>query len=179
MGVAAGRTYFAVEQTSEKNVYSFATDIDGQVFEDYEGDVIWSDQPEKLSTDLDLNAVVADWQNRTKDITWPEDLGDSFMAVQHSVAPASSVDVALKQDVLLMEADDVRWSDAVGNYLCGFIYYAGMVQMSRTSEAKKRDTAFMHVPMLESEEELEMGVDIAVELVQSLVQTWRAQRGVS
>jgi pyroglutamyl-peptidase len=71
---------------------------------------------------------------------------------------------------------DVRWSDAVGTYLCAFIYYASMVEMSRETPAGRRDTAFMHVPMLTGEEELQMGVDITVELVQSLVDTWRAQR---
>ena len=34
----------------------------------------------------------------------------------------------------------------------------------------------MHVPLLEGEAEIQMGVDITVELVQSLVETWRAQR---
>ena len=51
-----------------------------------------------------------------------------------------------------------------------------MVEMSRSSVAKQRDTAFMHVPLLQEEEELQLGVDVTIELVQSLVASWRAQR---
>lgn len=176
MGVAAGRTYFAVEQTSQKNQYSFSPDIDGQVFEDYEGEAIWGDQPQKLSTDIDLQAVVADWQKRTSDITWPANLNEFL--TNSSLVPKSRVNVQLLEDVMGVKADDVRWSDAVGSYLCAFIYYADMVQMSKVSKDKKRDVAFMHVPLLEGEEELELGVEVASALIQALVATWRAQRAV-
>ncbi|KAF1954987.1 peptidase C15, pyroglutamyl peptidase I-like protein [Byssothecium circinans] len=191
IGVAEGRTYFAVEQTSQRNVYSWSTDVNGQRFEDSEGEKIWADQAVKLSTDLDLVAVVDDWQNRTEGIVWPpaSSVGSSLQFNRRDAVP---VDVVLKESVLEsvpltrpteteLTDDPVRWSDAVGTYLCGFIFYAGMVQKTRTGMgadgvAKKRDVAFMHVPMLKTEEELNFGRDVTVELVQSLVGSWRAQR---
>jgi len=174
LGVAEGRTYFAVEQTSQKNVYSLISDIDGQYFEDEEGDQIWGDQPERLSTALDLETVVADWQNRTSEFSWPPWLGSSLRST--ALAPSGPVNVRLHDGSLDMQTEDVRWSDNVGIYLCAFIYYASMVEMSRSSVAKQRDTAFMHVPLLQEEEELQLGVDVTIELVQSLVASWRAQR---
>lgn len=75
-------------------------------------------------------------------------------------------------------SDEVRWSDAVGSYLCAFIYYADLVEMWRNGKAKRRDVSFMHVPMLESEEELSVGVEVTVELVQALVASWREQNGL-
>ncbi|KAJ4299968.1 hypothetical protein N0V90_005216 [Kalmusia sp. IMI 367209] len=184
IGVAEGRTYFAVEQTSRKNVYSSIEDIDGEVFTNAEGDQYWSDQPAQIGTDLNLPAVVARWQNRTADIVWPDSASLNNELRANAVVPSSPIEVALREDVLKvetsdvhsLEGDDVRWSDNVGVYLCGFIYYTSMVEMSRETVGQRRDTAFMHVPMLSSEEELDMGVAITTELVQSLVETWRAQR---
>jgi len=84
--------------------------------------------------------------------------------------------VKFLEDVMEIQRG-VEWSDAVGTYLCGFIYYADLVEMGKNGKNKKRDVSFMHVPYLRSEEELQIGVDVAKELVQSLVKTWRAQRG--
>lgn len=184
IGLAEGRTYFAVEQTSAKYIYSWAWDNDGLGFSDEECDEHWSDQPERLSTDLDLPAVVALWQNRTANIVWPSPAPESDEFLAKSVQPSSPVEVALREDVMKVEAadmhglegDDVRWSDDVGTYLCAFIYYTSMVEMSRSSAGKRRDTAFMHVPNLQTQEEIDMGVEITIELVQSLVESWREQR---
>jgi pyroglutamyl-peptidase len=185
IGVAEGRKYFAVEQTSGKNRYSWAPDVEGKVFEDAEGAKIWGDQPETLSTNLDLQSVVSDWQARTANITWPSSLSESALRSMMA-SPSSPVGVALGGDVLdVLEeqqsaaADDVRWSDAVGSYLCAFIYYADMVEMSKHGKAKKRDVSFMHVPLLLSKEELDVGVQVTIELVQALVGTWRKQNGKS
>ncbi|KAF2644568.1 peptidase C15, pyroglutamyl peptidase I-like protein [Massarina eburnea CBS 473.64] len=187
IGVAEGRTYFAVEQTSQRNVYSWATDVQGQVFKDSEGELIWGDQSVKLSTDLDLQATVSDWQNRTLGIVWPIISSDSSLQSQTIATPVS---VILKESVLEevplqrpteheLADDPVRWSDAVGTYLCGFIYYAGMVQKSRTETVSKRkDVAFMHVPMLKTDEELDFGRDVTIELVQALVKSWKSQRAM-
>ncbi|KAF2678872.1 peptidase C15, pyroglutamyl peptidase I-like protein [Lentithecium fluviatile CBS 122367] len=184
IGVAAGRKYFAVEQTSRKGVYWFSRDVDGEVFENAEGEALWGDQPEKLSTDLDLEAVVQDWQTRTENVTWPPSLSSSSF-LSKIATPSSPVSVSLGGDTLdvleeqsQIDSDEVRWSDAVGSYLCAFIYYADMVEMSRNGKAQRRDVSFMHVPMLESEEELSVGVDVTIELVQALVRSWREQHGL-
>lgn len=172
MGVAEGRTYFAVEQTSNKYGYGLY-DVDGREFTTEESDTVFAGQPDILSTEIDLQSVVGDWEKRTSDIVWPPELSANS---DMSVLGNSTVEVKLLEDV--METQDVRWSDDVGYYLCGFIYYTGMVEMGKNGKNKKRDVAFMHVPMLDTEELLNVGVDVTVELLQSLVQTWRAQRGV-
>lgn len=170
MGVAAGRNYFAVEQTSRKDGYQWARDVDNQVFTVEEQNAIWGQEELVLTTDLDLRSVVANWQNGTSSINWPVDMNE----VGESAAPRRPVDVKMVEDV--MDTDDVRWSDEIGNYLCGFIYYTDLVEMKKHGKNKKRDVAFMHVPSLNTEEELQMGVDVAVELVKAMVQTWREQK---
>lgn len=180
IGVAEGRKYFAVEQTSQKGVYGRGSDVEGKPFTDAEGEALWADQPKVLGTALDLPAVVSDWQARTANVTWPS----SLSARSAVAAPSAPVYVALGGGVLEalddmsgVNADDVRWSDAVGTYLCAFIYYADMVEMSRNGKAKRRDVSFMHVPLLTTEEELGVGVEVTVELIQALVGSWRAQHG--
>jgi len=136
-----------------------------------------------MQIDLDLNAVVAEWRNRTASFKWPPGLGKLKAREGEVVALQGSVDVEFKEDVVgpllhnEVGTEDVRWSDAVGTYLCGFIYFTDLVEMGKNGKNKKRDVSFMHVPYLRSEEELKVGVDVAKELVQSLVKTWRAQRG--
>jgi len=159
-------------------------DVDGGVFSDAEGEKLWGDQPERLSTNLDLQAVVSDWQARTANVTWPPSLSSSSF-LSKIATPSTPVDVSLGGDVLSVleeqsqiDSDEVRWSDAVGAYLCAFIYYADMVEMSRNGKARRRDVSFMHVPMLTSEEELDVGVEVTIELVQALVGSWREQNGL-
>lgn len=176
MGIAAGRTYFAVEQTAAKDGYQWARDVDGKSFTEAEIQAIWGDQPERLSTDLDLNAVVASWKNGTSDVKWPQDLGRASTSSSDFQTLEGPVQVELLEDVI--DTKDVKWSDAVGTYLCGFIYYTSLVEAGRNGKRKLRDVAFMHVPSLNNEEQLNVGVEVTIELVQALVQTFRAQRGL-
>jgi pyroglutamyl-peptidase len=146
---------------------------------------LWADQPQVLSTDLDLQAVVADWKLRTANVTWPPGLSSSEFEAKVAMTE-KPVEVALGGDMLVglkeqqeFHTEDVRWSDAVGEYLCAFIYYADMVEMSRNGKAKRRDVSFMHVPLLLSEDELSVGVKVTVDLIQALVGSWREQHGMS
>ncbi|KAH7120891.1 hypothetical protein B0J11DRAFT_438774 [Dendryphion nanum] len=156
IGVAAGRTYFAVEATSKKTGYEFSRDVDGKVFTKEEQEVAWGSEPTLHSTSLDLHAIVARWQYLTSNITF----SSSDFLSSGPVAP-----------------EDVKWSDAVGSYLCGFIYYASMVEMGKHRGSEGLDVAFMHVPSLDTDEQVQAGVDVTIALVQSLVETWRAKKG--
>lgn len=196
IGVAEGRKYFAVEAGSERGNFDLIRDIDGKNFTDAEGDAAWGNAAARLNTDIDLDSTITKWQTRTADFKWP-----SILSRQMSVLSAlAEQKVDVKGSHALSEAlgekgeemsvaapdpnDEVRWSDAVGFYLCGFIYYAGMVQKSVQPAAEaspqarvgKRDTVFMHVPLLLTEEEIGVGVNVTTELVQSLVETWRVQK---
>lgn len=165
IGVAAGRTYFAVEQTSQRDGYQYTPDVEGQVFTEDEVDEVWGGQPEVLSTDLDLETVVDKWQDATSDITFPFD----------TESRSWDLDVRLGNDIMM--TDDVRWSDSVGTYLCGFIYYASLVEKAKqVSSMGVRDVAFMHVPMLEGDDEIDVGVKVTEALVGSLVETWREEK---
>lgn len=67
-------------------------------------------------------------------------------------------------------ATDVRVSDEVGDFVCGFIYYLSLSVLER--EKRKRDVVFLHVPRLEGREGIEMGVKVVEALMRALVESW-------
>ncbi|RYP49450.1 hypothetical protein DL768_004860 [Monosporascus sp. mg162] len=189
-GLDAGRDYFAVEQSSSQSRlagfgYQTARDVDGEVFTVAEQEAAWADQPLSLETDLDLVRVVELWQNKTSDIAFlplDDDTQDPGTVVPESWRSARAggpVEVKLENDFDFASAledpttDDVRWSDAVGFYLCGFIYYTGLVEKGRTGA---RDVVFMHVPYMNTEDQYATGVEVTIELINSLVESWREEQ---
>ncbi len=203
-GVADGRDYFAVEQSGsqswdERWGYQNTPDVYAETFSADEQRAAWPGLPYALRTDLDLRRVVDLWRNRTADIAFPPLGGDVAVAVAvtDSTAAAAAAAAAAAQriaragslvDVKVMDdfdyataaaaagdlaADDVRWSDDVGFYLCGFIYYTGLAELGKT---RPRDVAFMHVPNLQGDDEIATGVDVTIELINSLVESWREGR---
>ncbi|KAF2469054.1 peptidase C15, pyroglutamyl peptidase I-like protein [Lindgomyces ingoldianus] len=171
IGVAPGRSYFAVEQTAHKNGYNRVPDVENKTFTAAENDAVWGSQPPQLSTSLDLEDVVERWQDLTSNIRFPFEIGGDPKAKAKRITKSmagSFVDVRLGGNV--MQVEDVRWSDNVGTYLCGFIYFTDMVEMGK---AGKRNVAFMHVPMLEDEEEITTGVEVTVALVKAIVESWK------
>ncbi|RYP59124.1 hypothetical protein DL769_008672 [Monosporascus sp. CRB-8-3] len=187
-GLAAGREYFAVEQSSSQSRlagygYQTTPDVDGEVFSVAEQEAAWAGEPLSLETDLDLIRVVELWKNKTSHITFPpfgnddaQDPGTVVTKPWRRARAGGPVEVKLKNDFDYASAledavtDDVRWSDAVGFYLCGFIYYTGLVERSKTVA---RDVVFMHVPYLNTEDQYATGVEVTIELINSLVESWR------
>ncbi|KAF2018003.1 peptidase C15, pyroglutamyl peptidase I-like protein [Aaosphaeria arxii CBS 175.79] len=174
IGVAAGRKYFAVEQTSQKSGYEWVPGVDGEIFTKEEQQAAWGPLPEKYSTSLDLHATVARWKELTSGLSFSE---------RGSGARAKPVDVRFSDELPDMLAnfttqgqsvttqdDEVKWSDAVGTYLCGFIYYASMAEMGKRNTGEQRNVAFLHVPSLDTEEQIKVGVDVTVALIQALVE---------
>jgi pyroglutamyl-peptidase len=64
---------------------------------------------------------------------------------------------------------DVRASDDVGNYVCGFAYYLSLAKVVQTKG--KGRVVFLHVPPLEGEREIEKGVEVTIALIKAIVET--------
>lgn len=184
IGVAAGRSYFAVEATSQKTGYEFGRDVDNKVFTKEEQAANWGSEPVSHATSLDLHDTVARWQTLTSNITFPADeFRTTGSQTPVDVRLTSELQEFLENPPVTIDSGfgrrDVRWSDAVGSYLCGFIYYASLVEMAKHKGPAGRDVAFLHVPSLDSDEQIQAGVDVTVALVQSLVEAWRAKKQLS
>jgi pyroglutamyl-peptidase len=82
----------------------------------------------------------------------------------------SSIDL---DDVLLRwkrgfkNGPDLRVSDDVGNYVCGFAYYLSLEKFWRLGAS--RPVLFFHVPPLSSKKDIEDGIKITIALIQAVV----------
>lgn len=62
---------------------------------------------------------------------------------------------------------DVRLSNDPGNFLCGFIYYAGLVERWRFEE--EQNVVFVHVRSDVDEETVQEGREVAMAVIRAAV----------
>ncbi|KAF2707905.1 peptidase C15, pyroglutamyl peptidase I-like protein [Pleomassaria siparia CBS 279.74] len=181
LGLAHGRTWFAVEQGAQREGYHEIVDMGRRVFTRAENKKIFGKESARLDSTLDLESAVEIWQDGVKGVVMPSPKS----APTGSEATSNNSKVKTKGKQKQKEAQtqkisgnskggqqvDVRLSDDVGNYVCGFMYYISLLEMQKSSG--RRDTVFFHVPYMESEEEIRVGVRVAEELIRALVGVWR------
>ena len=154
IGLAAGRSYYALEQSANGRGYSQIADVDGQRFPDSAAEAHFpsSKYPAKLSTSFNTPDVLARWK---------ANLG------------YTSIDGTTTDE----GCPDVRISHDAGNFLCGFIYYNSLAHYFGIGQ-DERPVVFMHVPDLSgSEERLREGWEVAVALIKALVESRRKAGG--
>jgi pyroglutamyl-peptidase len=160
IGLAAGRSYFTLEEGAHGRGYGAIPDVDGEKFPDQAADDKFPHElfPYALHTSFDTSDVVSRWRSN---------LGHS------------SSDAKLPADAQIASASapDVRLSPDAGNFLCGFIYWNSLAHYYSINE-DERPVAFMHVPDLsDSDEKLNTGRNVAIELIKALVES-RREKGV-
>ncbi|KAI1755092.1 putative pyroglutamyl peptidase type I [Xylaria castorea] len=64
---------------------------------------------------------------------------------------------------------DLRVSEDAGHYLCDFIYYSSMAHLWKQQRPKK--VVFFHVPLHSDAESLKRGVELALTLIRSIVES--------
>lgn len=64
------------------------------------------------------------------------------------------------------DLEDLRVTDGVGSYICGFIYYAALRWYWERKQRQR--VVFLHVPMLEGQVQVTQGVDAVLRLVKAL-----------
>jgi pyroglutamyl-peptidase len=66
---------------------------------------------------------------------------------------------------------EVELSDDVGTYVCGFECYLSLLEMQK--RRGKKDVVFLHVPDLQSKEEIGVGARVVEELIRTLAGVWK------
>lgn len=154
LDVDSGPGVFKVERSAPKEGYHDIPDIERRVFTRAENKKTFGKAPAALVTTLDIDTAVDVWQ-------------DSCSALSLPKAQSSSAVVKSRGKGKEKQMVEVQLSDDVGTYVCGFNYYISLLEMQR--KCGKRDVVFFHVPKLDGEEELQVGVRITEELIKALV----------
>lgn len=191
MGLAHGRSYFAIEKGAEREGYHEVPDEGRRVFTRGENKKVFGKSEAKLESSLDLESVVDVWRDgvcgvmlavgraapgaapgdakarpREKAKEKEKEKGKKGGSKQKDIANVGSSGKGTGAG----EQVDVRLSDDVGNYVCGFQYYVSLLEMQKLTG--KRNAVFFHVPYLEGEEDVAVGVRVTEGLVRALVGAW-------
>jgi pyroglutamyl-peptidase len=81
-------------------------------------------------------------------------------------------DVLVKWRAQAGKAPDLRTSDDVGNYVCGFVYYRSLELFWKKGD-RDMPVVFMHVPPLPEKGDVEKGVNVTVGLIQALAESFQ------
>ncbi|KAF2186164.1 peptidase C15, pyroglutamyl peptidase I-like protein [Zopfia rhizophila CBS 207.26] len=160
IGLDQGRDYFAVEQSAQKEGYHEIPDRHRKVFTRAENKKLFCKAPDTLRSSLDLKSAVVRWRSEVGGMRLP-------------LKACEEGNRAAKGKMKGWKEVDVRLSDEVGNFTCGFIYYVGLLEKEKRG---KGDVVFLHVPWLEGDEEIGVGVKVTEKLIGALVESWRGQR---
>jgi pyroglutamyl-peptidase len=68
------------------------------------------------------------------------------------------------------EGLEVRQSDDVGSYVCGFVYYTSLEYFERRNQGD-RPVLFLHVPPLEGDKELGKGKEVVLALIRAIAES--------
>ncbi|KXX81873.1 Pyroglutamyl-peptidase 1 [Madurella mycetomatis] len=70
---------------------------------------------------------------------------------------------------------DLRISEDAGRYLCDFIYFSSLAHLHKAGE--RRNVLFLHVPSDASEHSVQVGREVLLQLVRSVVESELARSG--
>jgi pyroglutamyl-peptidase len=143
VGLAVERDYFAVEKGAEREGYDQFPDAKRKVWTKGENKKTWGKAPARLDSSLDLDFVLSSWR---KEVEKAKGKGKGGQG----------------------KKVDVRLSDDVGSYVCGFVYYCSLEWMKK--RGKEERVVFCHVPPLGREKDIEKGRQIVIALVKALAE---------
>jgi pyroglutamyl-peptidase len=130
VGLAFDRSYFAIERGAARDGYHSIPDEERKVFTKAENKKLWRKSPERLVSAFGFEKAIG---------VWKREVGKGNGKGKGRV-------------------EDVRLSDDVGFYICGFVYYVTLEWF--WERKKKASVVFLHVPPLEGRAETERGVDV-------------------
>ena len=158
--VESGPGVFKVERSAPKEGYHDYMDTEKKVFTRAENKKTFGKSPASLITTLDLDAAVNSWQDACHSMYLPK-----------SAAPITKSKTKGKGKSEEQQALDLRQSDDVGTFVCGLNYYVSMLEMQK--KTGKRNVVFFHVPKLDSDKEIAVGVRVTEELIKALVGVYK------
>lgn len=155
LGLDTGRDYFALEASAPRDGYHQVPDTTRKVFTKAEARSLWGKLDERLTTTVDREDVL-------------QRMRANFVRNDgKKKAPPKKGD---KKDGKVFAEHDVRLSDDVGTYICGFVYYTSLAWFVQHG-ADRRPVVFFHVPSLPTDEDLEKATKITTALIKALAES--------
>ncbi|KAK7540620.1 uncharacterized protein J3D65DRAFT_615892 [Phyllosticta citribraziliensis] len=224
LGLAAGRNYFALERSSVRIGYGRNKDVLGQRWTDVDSDRQWPSHlkaftegdgklcsyPDRLATSLPFEDIWRRWRSLCADIEGVGDGTSSATYVTTISTPPHQTGVPIPPPAGAATSRpwnrvEVRPSDDVGSFLCGFIYWTTLawfwaLHQQKQKEDKEREYAglqpepqqprrlaapeddgerpvlFLHVPGCPEERDLQRGKEITVAAIRAMVASWLGQK---
>ena len=158
-----------MERSALKEGYHDIPDVDRKVVTRVENKKLFGKVASSLGTSLDLDGAVSAWQIACAQTTMSSSSAGSGSG--GGITSKGKAGGKVRQE---RKKVDVRLTDDVGTYVCGLIYFASMVEMQKRKGA--RDVVFLHVPPLNDEAEVGVGIEVVKEAVVALVDVWEAKR---
>ncbi|KAI4942717.1 hypothetical protein J4E91_009886 [Alternaria rosae] len=149
LDVDSGAGVYKIERSALKDGYHDIPDTERRVFTRADNKKTFAKASPSLATTIDIDAAAEMWRGACSSLGVPKAKGKGKVR----------------------QAVDVRLSDDVGSYVCGFNYYISLLEMQKRTG--KRDVVFFHVPKLEAEEEIRTSVRVTEELIRALVAVWQ------
>ncbi|PVH96999.1 peptidase C15, pyroglutamyl peptidase I-like protein [Periconia macrospinosa] len=163
IGLAVDREYFAVEKSAQREGYHEIPDVERKVVTRGENRTWFGGKkegPDVLVSGVELEGVVEAWWGGCKGLGMEGKKGGEVVRGKGKAGKGEKG----------RKGVDVRLSDDVGTYVCGFMYYVGLLEMQRRKG--RRDVVFLHIPMLEGDEEVSIGVAVVERLIVAIVDAW-------
>ncbi len=154
--VESGPGVFKVERSAPRQGYHDIPDVERKVLTRNENKKIFGKSPDSLVTSLDLDTAVGAWEEACQ-----------FMWLPKATAFKSKAKGKNEARIPL----DLQQTDDVGTYVCGLNYYISMLEMKQRTT--KQNVVFLHVPKLDSEEQVQVGIKVVEELIKALVNVWK------
>jgi pyroglutamyl-peptidase len=143
MGIASPRQYYTISKGSYRDNYNYFPDADGKYARDLEdlpgGEHLWRDDYHAPRF-LKSSIPMDDLWRRSQSLL----LGKQYSA-------------------------DLRLEDDAGHYLCGFIYYAGLVERWRKHE--DQNVLFVHTKGETDDDTVAEGREVALAVIRAAVET--------
>ncbi|KAE8448844.1 hypothetical protein EG329_008846 [Mollisiaceae sp. DMI_Dod_QoI] len=146
IGLAVDRNYFAIEKGAERDGYHQFPDEARKVATRAETKARWGKSPARLDSTFDVEDL----------------LGKCKVNAKTGAGKGKSKGKQF----------ELRNSDDVGCYVCGFVYYASLeYYWKRDGSQGQRRVLFMHVPNLQGEDEIKKGKDITIALIKAVAES--------
>lgn len=154
IGMASGRKFYCIERYGHRDGYRKNKDLDGKMPSQDEGETLFGDCPATMTTSLDYDTTLLNWQCNLLDI--PEG------------KPGHDV--------------DSRPSEDAGHYLCDYIYFNSLAYTGRRSgkleggDNDARPVLFLHVPAESDGDMIERGRAVTIALIQAMAETFQRRQ---